>query len=157
MRVKVPFSVRLTLGLELSFILFLCCAAIAVVHTLKSGAGGLLAYSVVLSVPAFAWVGLVVLSCAVPQLLSPGRLAFPLNLTLPAIFTALLLLIHALVMRTGNSIIAPSDRLLPAVMWGQPLFLGISFVLGALALSTMLAIALANRRREPDSSAPEDK
>ncbi len=157
MRVKVPFSTRLTLGLELSFTLFLCSAAIALVHTWKSGPGNLLSYSVVLSVPAFAWVGLVVLGCSVPQLLSPGRLAFPLNLTLPAIYTALLLMVHALVMRTGNSIIAPSDRLLPAVMWGQPIFLAMSLLLGALALSAILAVARAAKRDEPDGSAPEDK
>jgi hypothetical protein len=157
MSVKVPLSTRLTLGLELSFTLFLCSAAIALLHTWKTGTSNLLSYSVVLSVPAFAWVGLVVLGCVVPQLLSPGRLVFPLNLTLPAVYTALLLMIHALVMRTGNSIIAPSDRLLPAVMWGQPVFLGLSYFLGALALSATLAVARAAKRDVSDESLPEDK
>lgn len=143
---KIPISIRLSLSLELAFVMFLCSAAVGGARTLRLPGSDTLSYAVALGVPAVAWLLLVLLACILPSLVAPGRLAFPLNFTLPIVFTALTFLVHGLVMRSGSTLTAPPDRLLPAVIWGQPGALLVALGAQIVSLSAFLMLANGSRR-----------
>ncbi len=146
MTAKIPFSTRLSLSLEICFSMFLCSAAIAVAQTWQSGKSDSLAYAVALGVPAVAWLGFVVVACAIPSLLAPGKLSFPLNVTLPVVYTGLTALVHGLVMRSGSSLTATNSRLAPAEIWGQTSTLAMALVVQVVLLSVFVSVARAVQR-----------
>jgi hypothetical protein len=75
---------------------------------------------IILGLPAFATILYVLTAFNVPGLLAPGRLIYPLNLTLPIVFAAFVVLAEMLLTSTGSSIIIPMEKMRIATFWTSP-------------------------------------
>jgi len=99
---------------------------------------------VILGIPAFATILFLLTAFRVSGLLAPGRIAYPLNITLPPVFAAYLVLTVLLLTSTGSSLIIPFDRLKAAMFWISPT------VLGLVTFSQFLCLtALTKLKAEP--------
>jgi len=100
--------------------MYACAAGYGGYVVLRSSSTPGMYIGIVLGLPAVATALFLVTSLAVPSLLAPRRLVFPLNVTLPPVFAAFLLLTVMLLTSTGNSLILPYDRLRAAMFWASP-------------------------------------
>ena len=99
---------------------------------------------IILGLPALATVFFLLTAFNVPGLLAPGRVVFPLNITLPLVFAAFVLVTEMLLTSTGSSLIIPFDRMRAAAFWATP------EVLGLVTFSQVLCLtALTKLKGEP--------
>lgn len=92
---------------------------------------------VALIVPSISALLFLCLSIGVPDLYAVERLRFPLNLTLPTIFVATLLLTMVLISRVGLSITRMPDTLAAINVWTNWWILGTTLVAGVICLSIL--------------------
>jgi hypothetical protein len=120
--------------------LLLCAVLIGAFRLYQEGFSGVLPYLVVLAVPFTAMAMLLGLALAVPSLTEIGRLAFPINLTFPLVFNALMLLAVTLWTQSSGSLVATHEILRPAKVWAEPAMLGASLAgqVVLLSLATVL-------------------
>jgi hypothetical protein len=136
---------RTILVLEVSTVLLLAAIGSSFAHVWKSGPLTFELGSVALIIPAMTTVLFLCVSIGVPDLYAVDRLRFPLNFTLPAIHTAMLLLSTTLVSRVGLSISRVPDNFTVVNVWSEPRVLAVTFVAGVLCLSVL---GLLDRDRE---------
>jgi len=115
------FSTACTCGL----IMYACAAGYGAYFVIRSTSTPSMYLGVILGLPAVATVLFLLTSFAVPSLLAPRRMAFPLNLTLPFVYAAFVVLTVMLLTSTGSSLIIPFDRLRAAEFWKQPAVLAL--------------------------------
>jgi hypothetical protein len=94
---------------------------------------------IILGLPAVATALFLATAIAVPGLLAPKKLVFPLNLTLPLVFASYVVLTVMLLTSTGSSLIVPYDRLRVAMFWASPSVL-ILVTLSQVLCLTMLSM-----------------
>lgn len=94
--------------------------------------------------PAWAMLALLALAAASPSLVHPRRLVFPLPLTLPLVYAALLSAIWHLRVQPAHFLETGPFR--AALVWGQPLFLG-AVTLGQILLLSAVALLRPRARR----------
>lgn len=145
-------GVRANPALEAVIVLFMCSAGIGLARAWKSGQDTGIDYAVMLAVPAAAALLFALITSFVPSLVAGGRLRFPLNFTLPLVYTALLALAVALIARLGSNA-AVSLTKMPAELrnlhvWAEERTLGFSLVAQVIALS---ALAAFNSGRKPSA------
>ncbi len=139
---------------ELASRLSLACTCGATMYACAAGYGGYVLlrttsapkgiWGVILGIPAIATILFLVASLALPNLLAPKRIVFPLNVTLPPVFGALVLLTVMLFTSTGSSLVLPYDRVKAAMFWANP------WVLVLVTLSQILCLTgLAMLKGEP--------
>lgn len=139
-----PIS-RLNLALETGIMLFVCAGAVAGTRLWKEGASDFLTFAVALSGPAVAAMLFVLLVFTMPALIAPGRIRFPLNVTLPIVYTLLIVMVAMLVLRVGSGLSLPNERLRPISVWSQWNIPLIALVAQVVALSAFAV--LRNDRR----------
>jgi len=108
----------------------LACTCGLVMYACAAGYGGYFLYrgstspghyvGIILGLPALATVFFLLTAFNVPGLLAPGRLVFPLNITLPLVYAAFVVLTEMLLTSTGSSLIIPFDRMRVAALWATP-------------------------------------
>ncbi|AIE85043.1 hypothetical protein [Fimbriimonas ginsengisoli] len=106
-------------------------------------------YAVLLGPIASATLIFIAVSLARPNLHAPGRLVFPLTITLPVVFVLLVRVSVVLWTSPEGSAFRASDALLPALAWTHPLRLAV------LAL-TQCAVLTAFGSFWPAKSEPAD-
>lgn len=117
--------------------MMLCAAGACLSHLWKSGPLTLQIASVALIVPAMSTVLYLGTSLGVPDLYALNRLRFPLTVTLPLIYTAMLLLSATLISRVGLSITRMPDTFAAINVWADWWVLAITFAAGAICLSLL--------------------
>ncbi len=139
---------KVVLAIACAGVLFFCSAAIVVFQLWQAGPQSTVRYGVALGVP-FAATGFFLGTCVlVPNVLAVGKLRFPLNITLPLIFAALVLLVVTLWTSTGNSLVAGPEILRTAKIWLSPSLLAEMVLFqGALLSLIILFRADANSQR----------
>lgn len=141
------FVDRLALVCECSAVLMVCAVAVAAVRFallhMPFGAG----FTVALAMPAGAALALIALGLSVPWLTATRRVAFPLTVTLPACFVALVIALVALTATSPTTIQVVPASLRPVLLWRRPDFLVPTAALQVLALSAVAQIAQVNARR----------
>ena len=139
---------------ELASRLSLACTCGATMYACAAGYGGYMVLrnpgapkgvlGVILGIPAIATIIFLIASLAIPNLLAPKRISFPLNVTLPPVFGAFTLLTVMLFTSTGNSLVIPYERVNAAMFWANP------WVLVLVTLSQILCLTgLAMLKGEP--------
>jgi len=97
-------------------------------------------YGIVLGFPAIATLVFLAVSMIVPGLYAPRRMKFPLNFTLPLVYTSLLILTVILCTSTGNSLILPFEQLKIAKFWLSPAVLALLVFSQVVCLSAMVIL-----------------
>lgn len=133
-----PNASTVDLILESSSALFICGAIFAVISLFLEGIKSPIALVVATSLPAAASLLLLVVALLVPGVYAVGRLAFPLNLTLPVIHGSIVYMLAQLT-RGSFGLERPPAPLEPALAWGNPAFLGLCLVFQILLLSVLTA------------------
>jgi hypothetical protein len=138
-------SRRFGVALEFSFLLFLVCAGFAGYFLMNEGRGAAVGLRhdwipavILLGIPSMASLGLVLLAMLVPPLIPGGVYQFPLNLTLPLVYMAVLYVAVFLLLTPGHSLQAPPEALQIAGFWLRPDILLACLVVQWLALSLLL-------------------
>jgi len=127
--------------------MLLCAAGACLSHIWKNGPLTLDIAGIALLVPVSSALLFVCISLGVPDLYAVNSLRFPLNLTLPAIYVASLMLTMTLISRVGLSITRIPDKLAAINVWASGWLLGSTFVAGVVCLS-ILGILEHDRKRE---------
>lgn len=127
-------------SIEISFTLFAVCGLVALLFMNRS-ATDFRGTAIVIAVPAIASLALVALTAILPGLLAPGRVAFPLNLTMPIVHAALMLVTIRLLLSGWNGVqtIPPIVRLIFG--WLEVKIFVLMLVLNCLSLSGLAAIS----------------
>ncbi|HVL39086.1 MAG TPA: hypothetical protein VM328_06815 [Fimbriimonadaceae bacterium] len=125
-------------------LLFLSSAIGLLIYTVREGYLGHLPTLLCLGVAASAALLMKVASIFVPDLFAVGRLQFPLYLTLPIVYHALLLTVLVLIASSQSSIQQLPRDVEVVFVWWRPDVLGSSLVAGVLIL---LSAGLLSRRR----------
>jgi hypothetical protein len=120
-------------------IMFCCAAAVGAYHVRTSGIVGPLPYIFVIGVPCLTVLTFLFVSALVPKLYAPGRLVFPLTISLPIIFCLLLVVSAVLWSSTGNSLVRPNPALDVLAVWFSPT------ILVLLAAIQFVALTLAGK------------
>lgn len=146
-------SIRVDFGLvlELSMLLFVTGGSFAAFSLWREGPESHFSYIAVLSVPAAASLLLNVLGIIVPGVFAVGRIAFPLNITLPLVHGALCILVAEL-SRSAFGITAVPPRLQAALKWGDLRFVFFA-ALGQFVVLTLLTLLRAGSK-PPDATPP---
>ena len=111
---------RFSLACVCAFTMYACAAAYGAFFVYRSSATPGLYLGVILGLPALAAILFIFTAVLVPNLLAPRRLVFPLNLTLPPVYAAYVVLSVMLLTSTGSSLILPYDRIRAALFWTRP-------------------------------------
>ena len=132
---------RVLLACKCSAIMYACAAGYGGYFVWHSGLKSLAPYMVILGLPLVAALVFVGIAAIIPNLLAPGRVTFPLNLTLPFVFGALVFITVPLFTSTGNAIIVPHQQLLTARFWSSPPILGLVGFSQAICLTAMAMLS----------------
>lgn len=122
---------------ELTLLLFICAAAVGIWFVSRQPDANRSTYLVVVGLPVSA-ASLFAFSCfLVPDLVAPRRVVFPLPVTLPLVYSLLIIVSVVLWTTNGSSIVATDPTLNRAMLWSQPLPLGMTVALQCLVLSVV--------------------
>jgi len=99
-----------------------------------------------LAVPGLAVLTLFLLAAALPQLVPDRPIRFPLNVTIPAVYVALLGVWASLLGTMRNSVVALPEPLVAATSWGQP-ERWLPAIVGQIAALTLWTLASKIRAR----------
>jgi hypothetical protein len=135
----VTFSARLHLAVECALVLFACTAGPATVQVwlTRAEASG---YWMVVGVPLCAAVVFILLSLTLPALYAVSGLRYPLQVTLPVVYTCLLPVCAALWTTTPEELMANFESTRYAFVWQQPgalLIAGGAQILGMVLLTAI--------------------
>ena len=128
---------EVVLILQTAVTLFAVAAAFGLVRLRQLGLSGREPTVVILALPISATLLYVLAAFTLPSLLAPGRLRFPLNLTLPVVFVALNLVSVVLWTTTGSAAFQVPEALQVARVWTQVGTLATVAVAQALALTCL--------------------
>ncbi len=92
-------------------------------------------FVVMLSIPTAAALLVVLAGILAPNLVAPGRLRFPLNLTIPPVFIGFLVLIVTLLVQSSNPLLRSAQLIDILTFWSERRTLGLLFVTQVLALT----------------------
>jgi hypothetical protein len=81
----------------------------------------------------------------VPSLLGPGRLQFPLTITLPLVYTVMNIVATRMWTTMSSVILELPPVLALATLWHRPATLGIAFTLQILVLTLWAAVKRPSR------------
>lgn len=131
---------RISLVVQTAAILFLCAATAGYVLFDRAELHDLQRVAIFLGPPASAALLFVAAALGFPNLLAPGRIAFPLNLTLPIVFVLLIRVSVILWATQSSAVFRAFDPLIPALSWVGigPLF--VSAMLQCLVLSIIVIV-----------------
>ncbi len=116
-------------------VLFFCAAGLGAFHVRSLGPVGLLPYAFVLAVPFLTVVSFMFVSALAPKLYAPGRLVFPLTVSLPIIYCLLLVVSTMLWSSTGNSLVRTNPALDVLAIWFSPTVLALLAIIQFVALT----------------------
>ena len=142
-------SQTVDLILESSSALFICGAAFAVITLYLMGERSVLALVVATSLPAAASLLLLLVALFLPGVYAVGKLAFPLNITLPVIHCSMIYMLAELT-RGSFGVLRPPQQLEAALRWDSLGFLGMCLIFQILLLSALVAL----RSSTPSSTPP---
>ncbi|HVT11868.1 MAG TPA: hypothetical protein VHE55_06350 [Fimbriimonadaceae bacterium] len=128
---------RTTLIIECACVLLLCAAGGCLSHLWKNGPLTLDIASTALIVPAIATTLFLCVSFGIPDLYAVDGLRFPLNVTLPVVYGATLVLTMILISRVGPSIVKVSSRLEAINVWANGWVLATTILAGVVCLSVL--------------------
>lgn len=137
---------RLILVLKSAGLLLLGSGITCAAFLGKAGVLSLPALGISLVIPGLATLLYLCVALAIPELFAGDKLQFPLNFTLPAVYTGLVLLTVTLISRIGPTITRAPEALNVMGIWASWPLLFASFLAGALALT----IFGAKRRDQPN-------
>lgn len=120
MQSEPPKANRIHLAVTCALVLYACAAGYGGYFLVRLSASPLHYVGVILGLPALATALFLLTAFNVPGLLAPGRLIYPLNLTLPLVFAAYVVLAEMLLTSTGSSLIIPFEKLRVASFWTSP-------------------------------------
>jgi hypothetical protein len=115
--------------------MFFCAAAIGIFHLRSAGVQDTPPYAFVLAVPFMTVLAFMFVSALVPSLYAPGRLVFPLTISLPIIYCLLLIVSAVLWSSSGNSLVRPNAALDVLAIWFSPTILLLLAVIQFVALT----------------------
>lgn len=133
---------EVVLVLQTALTLFAVAGAFGFVRMRQLGLSGREPTVVVLALPVSATLLYVLAAFIMPSLLAPGRLRYPLNLTLPVVFVAMTLVSVVLWTTTGSAAFQVPEALQVARIWTQPSTLG---VVAFAQVLTLTALGLMSR------------
>lgn len=136
---------RLGFAIECAGLLYIVCAFVAFISLWRQGVMSLFPILGILSAPALAALLFICVGVLVPGLLSPGRFAKPLNVTLPIVYGGLIFVTSVLGPGTQLSILRLHDVYAFSLQWVSPYLLLSSVLLQVLVLT---GLARAERRSE---------
>jgi hypothetical protein len=128
---------RTVLVLECATVLLLCAGGTGLIHLWKTGPLTFQIASTGLLVPAFTTILFLCVSLGIPDLYAVGRIRFPLNVTLPILYTAMLLLSMTLLSRVGLSISRVPDSYSAINIWSSWWVLFSTFLAGSIFLTVL--------------------
>jgi len=128
---------RFVLVFECCSVLLLCAGGACLSHLWKNGPLTLQIAGVGLVVPTISAILFFCLSIAVPDLYAVNSLRFPLNMTLPLIYAATLLLTMTLISRVGLSITRVPDALGAINVWSNWWLLATTLIAGVICLTIL--------------------
>src|SRR5262249_26987041 len=134
--------------LESSSALFICGAAFAVISLYLQGERSIVALVVATSLPAAASLLLLVVGLLIPGVYAVGKLAFPLNITLPIIHSSMVFMLAELT-RGSFGVLRPPQQLEAALRWDNIGFLGMCVIFQILLLSALVAMRSHTPPSEP--------
>jgi len=111
---------RLSFAIECAGALYITCAIIAIVTLWRASSISILPLLGTLAAPAVAALIFVLVAILIPNLTRPGRLLFPLNVTLPFLYCAFLLVILILGPGSEPEILRLRDIMEWALIWARP-------------------------------------
>jgi hypothetical protein len=127
--------------------LFLSSAALGYFLLNRAEYPALRDYAVVLGPLASATLVYIAASLAIRDLHAPGRLVFPLNLTLPVVFTLLIRVSVILWASPSGPAFRTPDALLPALVWTNPLALALLALIQCALLTLLSFVSRETRLR----------
>jgi hypothetical protein len=125
--------------LESSSALFICGAVFAIISMVLQGIHSPKALIVATSLPAAASLLLLVAALMVPGLYAVGKMAFPLNFTLPLIHGSLVYMLAELT-RGSFGLEKPPVDLQPALWWDNLSFLGLAVLFQVVLLTALVGL-----------------
>jgi hypothetical protein len=131
------------LSVDVATILLLCALAVGLGHLWQQGEDRVGAFAIVAFVPVTATCLFIVASALVPDLLAGGRLRFPLNLTLPAVYL-MLHLASTVLWTSGIGLTLHWPELLVGRIWYSPRLILGTF---AIQMGTLSLLALYRAER----------
>ena len=141
-------SQTVDLILESSSALFICGAAFSVISLYLQGERSVVALVVATSLPAAASLLLLVVALLIPGVYAVGKLAFPLNITLPIIHSSMVYMLAELT-RGSFGVLRPPPQLEAALRWDNIGFLGMCVIFQILLLSALIAMRSNTPPAEP--------
>jgi hypothetical protein len=116
-------------------VMFLCSAGLGLAHVSLTGADSTWAYIFMVAVPLSTLVTFWFVAALAPRLFAMGALRFPLTLTLPPVFSLLLMVSATLWTSTDNSLVSPHPAMSVMALWFSPTILLLQIVIQFVALT----------------------
>jgi hypothetical protein len=116
-------------------LLFYCAAALGCYLVWQTKPENITPYMLAIAIPFFSLLPFWMISSAVPNLYALRKLKFPITLTLPIVYTVILVLSATLWGNTGNSLVRPNPVLDALSMWFNPVLLLLLIILQFVVLS----------------------
>lgn len=139
-----PVRGRFRLAVTCAITMYACAAVYGAYFVFTGSSRPTHFLAIVLGLPAIAACLFILTAANVPGLLAPGRLVFPLNLTLPPVFAAFLILLVLLLTKTDSGLIVPFEKLRAVQFWTS------KEVLTVVTLSQIICLtALTKLKGEP--------
>jgi len=128
---------RLGFALECAGLLYLVCMATGLIHLWRTAPISVISVVGTLSAPAIATLVFAVVAALVPNLLGQGKLASPLNMTLPLVYMGLLIAVLQLAWGTDLPFLRLREIYGWSAVWSNPLMLVIGAGLQILVLTAL--------------------
>jgi hypothetical protein len=136
---------RINLAFAIAFVLYATSAGVGYWQIPPNPENRFESLAVVLGVPATASLLFLLVSTLVPSLLGPGRLQFPLTITLPLVYTVMNIVATRMWTTMSSVILELPPVLALATLWHRPATLGIAFTLQILVLTLWAAVKRPSR------------
>jgi hypothetical protein len=117
--------------------LFLCSAAVGAFHVYMSRPVDVLPYALVIAVPFMTTISFLLVSALVPTMYGGGKLVFPVTVTLPIVYSVLVMVSATLWSTTGSSLVRPQPILDVIGVWFNPTVVMLTVVIEFVVLTLM--------------------
>ena len=133
-------SLQVKLSVQCAAVMFGCSAGYAGYFAWRAPRGMAIPLAVLVGIPFLAVFLFILLAQMCRDLLAPRALVFPLTITLPIVFNALVFIAAVLLSTTGNSLIAPFEQIRIAEFWMSPGVLSLVTFSQIVCLSALAAL-----------------
>ena len=137
------YSQIVKLSIQTAAVMFGCSAGYAGYFTWRAPHNVVVPLLILIGIPAIGALLYILTTQAFKDLLAPRKLVFPLTITLPIVFNALVFITSVLLTTTGNSLIAPFEQLRVAEFWMSP---GVLCLVTFSQIVCLLALASLSHR-----------